>query len=84
MLIALKNRGEIERLKKQLASEFKVKDLGDTQRILGMEIRRDKRNWSVWLTQKSYLQKVLERFGINDKTKLVSTLLAPHFKLSSS
>ncbi|KAH9666498.1 hypothetical protein KPL70_020662 [Citrus sinensis] len=84
MLIASKNRDEIKRLKKQLASEFEMKDLGDAQRILVMEIRRDKKNESVWLTQKSYLKKVLERFGIDDKTKLICTPLAPHFKLSSS
>ncbi|KAH9741104.1 Integrase catalytic domain-containing protein [Citrus sinensis] len=84
MLIASKNRDEIERLKKQLASEFEMKDLGDAKRILGMEIRRDKKNGSVWLTQKSYLKKVLERFGMDDKTKPVCTPLAPHFKLSSS
>ncbi|KAH9726184.1 hypothetical protein KPL70_008163 [Citrus sinensis] len=84
MLIASKNRDEIERLKKQLTSEFEMKDLGDAQRILGMEIRRDKKNRSVWLTQKSYLKKVLERFGMDDKTKPVCTPLAPHFKLSSS
>ncbi|KAH9763991.1 Integrase catalytic domain-containing protein [Citrus sinensis] len=83
MLIALKNRDEIERLKKQLASEFEMKDLGDAQRILGMEIRRDKKNGSVWLTQKFYLKKVLERFGMDDKTKSICTPLAPHFKLSS-
>ncbi|KAH9666242.1 Integrase catalytic domain-containing protein [Citrus sinensis] len=69
MLIASKNRDEIERLKKQLASEFEMKDLGDAQKILGMEICRDKKNGSVWLTQKSYLKKVLERFGMDDKTK---------------
>ena len=84
MLIASKNRDEIERLKKQLASEFEMKDLGDAQRILEMKIRRDKKNVSVWLTQKSYLKKVLERFGIDDKTKPICTLLAPHFKLSST
>ena len=84
MLIALKNRAEIKRLKKQLASKFKMKDLGNAQRILGMEIHRDNRNGSVWLTKKSYLNKVLETFGMDDKTKSVSTLLAPHFKLSSS
>ena len=44
MLITSKNRDEIERLKKQLASEFEMKDLGDAQRILRMEIRRDKKD----------------------------------------
>ena len=58
--------------------------MGDAQRILGIEIRRDKKNESVWLTQKSYLKKVLERFGMDDKTKPVCTPLASHFKLSSS
>lgn len=48
-----------------------------------MKIRRDKKNKSIWLTQKSYLKKVLEKFGMDDKTKPVSTLLAPHFKLNS-
>ncbi|KAH9770424.1 hypothetical protein KPL71_012371 [Citrus sinensis] len=84
MLIASRIRDEIERLKKQLASEFEMKDLGDAQRILRMEIRRDKKNGCVWFTQKSYLKKVLERFSMDDKTKLVCTPLAPYFKLSSS
>ncbi|KAH9706494.1 hypothetical protein KPL70_012223 [Citrus sinensis] len=84
MFIVSKNKDEIERLKKQLASEFEMKDLGAAQRILGMEIRRDKKNRSIWLTQKSYLKKVLERFGMDDKTKPICTPLALHFKLSSS
>ncbi|KAH9725397.1 hypothetical protein KPL70_007865 [Citrus sinensis] len=57
---------------------------GDAQRILGMKIRRDKKNGSVWLTQKSYLKKMLERFGMDDKTEPVCIPLAPYFKLSSS
>ena len=36
MLIASKNRDEIERLKKQLASEFEMKDLVDAQKVLEM------------------------------------------------
>ncbi|KAH9780058.1 retrovirus-related pol polyprotein from transposon TNT 1-94-like protein [Citrus sinensis] len=67
--VSSKNRDEIERLKKQLASKFEMKDLGDAQRILGMEIRRDKKNVSVWLTQKSYLKKVLERFDEQEQER---------------
>ena len=83
MLITSKNKGE-KKLKKQLASEFDMKDLNDVQIIFWMKIRRDKKDGSVWLTQKFYLRKVLEKFGIDDKTKPASTPLAPHFKLSSS
>jgi len=36
------------------------------------------------LTQKRYLQKVLQRFNINGDAKSVSTLLTPHFKLKAT
>jgi len=58
-----------------------MKDLGEAKKVLGMEIERDQRNGKVSLTQKEYLQKVLQRFNINNDTKSVSTPLAPHFKL---
>ena len=51
------------------------------QKVLGMEIERDRRSGEVSLKQKGYLQKVLQRFNINGDTKSVSTSLAPHFKL---
>ncbi|XP_070040351.1 uncharacterized protein [Nicotiana tomentosiformis] len=65
----------------QLESEFEMKDLGAAKKILGMEIKRDRKANRLFLTQKKYLEKVLERFGMKD-VKPVSTPLAAHFKLS--
>ena len=48
-----------------------------------MKINRDRERGKLWLSQKQYMQKVLQRFGIHEDTKLVSTPLAPHLKLSS-
>ncbi|GMP56176.1 hypothetical protein CsSME_00020755 [Camellia sinensis var. sinensis] len=61
-----------------------MKDLGEAKKILSMEIKRDRKKGTVHLTQTQYLKKALDRFGINGKTKAVSTPLAPHFKLSAS
>ena len=61
-----------------------MKDLGEAERILGMEIKRDRVKENVSLTQKAYLQKVLQKFDIGCETKSLSTLLAPHFKLSAN
>ena len=36
------------------------------------------------LTQKGYLQKVLQKYNIDSDTKSVSTSLTPHFKLKST
>ena len=60
-----------------------MKDLGEARKVLGMKITRDRRVGRVSLTQKGYLQKVLQRFNIGKDAKSVSTPLAPHFKLSA-
>jgi len=42
ILIASTNRSSIDKLKVQLSSEFEMKDLGEAQGTLDMEIERDK------------------------------------------
>ncbi|KAH9659029.1 hypothetical protein KPL70_023708 [Citrus sinensis] len=83
MLIASKSKDEIEKLKTQLNQEFEMKDLGEAKKILGMEICRDRARGKVSLSQKQYLKKVLQQFGMTEQTKPVSTPLASHFKLSA-
>ncbi|KAE8708956.1 hypothetical protein F3Y22_tig00110332pilonHSYRG00622 [Hibiscus syriacus] len=83
MLIASKSKKEIDKLKAQLNQEFEMKDLGEAKKILGMEICRDRQRWKLCLTQKQYLRKVLQCFGMNENTKHVSIPLASHLKLSS-
>ena len=80
ILIFGSDRLKIDELKEQLKQEFEMKDLGKAKKILGIDIRRPKPH-VITLTQGSYLQKVLEKFGMN-KSKSVSTPLAQHFKLS--
>ncbi|KAH9678644.1 Integrase catalytic domain-containing protein [Citrus sinensis] len=43
MLVACKDRDEIDKLKMLLNSEFEMKDLGYANKILGMEIRRNRK-----------------------------------------
>ena len=61
-----------------------MKDLGEAKKILGMEIKRGRHSKKLYLSQKEYLKRVLKRFGMNKKTKSVSTPFAPHFKLSDA
>ncbi|KAH9669265.1 hypothetical protein KPL70_021724 [Citrus sinensis] len=44
MLIAGPNKDRIQELKAQLAKEFEMKDLGPANKILGMQIHRDRNN----------------------------------------
>ncbi|KAH9760757.1 Integrase catalytic domain-containing protein [Citrus sinensis] len=82
MLVAGLNKDRIQELKAQLAREFEMKDLGPANKILGMQIHRDRNNRKIWLSQKNYLKKILRRFNMQDY-KSISTPFPVNFKLSS-
>lgn len=69
-------------MKARLNQEFEIKDLGEAKKILKMEISRERSRGKFCLIQKQYLNKVLQRFGMNENLKPVSTPLAPYLKLS--
>jgi len=52
MLITSKSRSAIDKLKKQLSSEFEMKDLSEAKKVLSTEIERDRKSSKVCLTQK--------------------------------
>jgi hypothetical protein len=85
MLIAVKEKSEITKLKTQLSKEFEMKDLVVAKKILDMKIVRDRKSRKLYLSQsqRGYIKKVLHRFNMHN-TKPVSTLLAAHFRLSST
>ncbi|GAA0145952.1 transmembrane signal receptor [Lithospermum erythrorhizon] len=82
MLIVGQHMAKIKDLKAQLSKVFEMKDLGKARNILGMEIKRDRDNGVLWLSQEKYIQKILARFNM-ESSKSVSCPLGAHFKLSS-
>lgn len=60
MLIVGKDKKKIDRLKLDLSKSFAMKDLGAAKRILGMEITCDRKARKLWLSQESYIGKVLQ------------------------
>ena len=70
------------KLKKELSKSFEMKHLGSVRQILGINISRDRTNGKLWLSQESYIEKVLDKFNMG-KAKPVSSPLGIHLKLSS-
>lgn len=81
-LIASSDMVLIGNLKSQLSAEFKMKDLGQAKRILEMENYRDRVCGKLYLSQQSYIKRVLGKFGM-DNSKPVTTPLAARFQVSS-
>lgn len=57
------------------------KDLGVAKKIINIEIHRDMSARKLWLSQKSYVEKVLDKFDMTN-WKVVRPSLVNHFKLS--
>lgn len=82
MLVVGSSKRIVSELKAQLAKIFSMKDLGTAKKILRMKINRDRRKKEIMLSQKEYIDKVVERFGMAD-AEVVFIPLVTHFRLSS-
>ena len=78
MLIVVKSMSEVNKLKILLSKEFDMKNLGAAKKI-----RREIALGRLWLSRSGYVRIVLERFNM-ENAKPVSTLLANHFRLSTT
>ena len=59
----------LSNVKKWLAEQFQMKDLGEASYILRIQIIRDHKNKLLALSQASYIDKVLARFSMQDSKK---------------
>jgi hypothetical protein len=68
-------------LMNKLYNSFAMKDLDDAKKILAMRITRDRKNHNLTLSRDEYIEKVLERFRMQN-AKPISTPFSNHFKLT--
>src|SRR4051795_152072 len=70
-------------VKEYLNNSFSMKDLGEAAYILGIKIYRDRSKRLISLSQSTYLDKVLKRFGMEDSKKGFLPML-PNMTLSKT
>lgn len=63
-LIFYKDVNDLEKLKKDLCSSFKMKDMGEAKGCIGIRISQSSRG--IALDQNTYIKDVLKRFGMDD------------------
>ncbi|KAM5574982.1 hypothetical protein ABKV19_014096 [Rosa sericea] len=49
-----------------LLNQFDMKDMGEAHYVLGIEITRDRKQYALGLSQKNYVDKILQRFGMQN------------------
>src|ERR1700678_2295352 len=66
----------------ELGTHFKLRDLGSTSLLLGVEVMRNRADRIIHLSQKQYILNKLDEFGMTD-CKSVGTPIIPSLKLTS-
>ena len=80
--IAAKSKDAIQRVKDDLRTHFKLRDLGPTSWLLGVKIERDHSKHSLSISQQQYTLDILERYGFSDCDP-VGTPMDPGLHLSA-
>jgi hypothetical protein len=70
--IAANSLAALEALKAGLRKHVEVTDLGELHWMLGIEVKRDRAGGTTHLSQRSYVDSILRRFGFDD-VKPIST-----------
>ena len=80
--LASKSAAKLDYFVTELGKQFKLRDLGPTTFLLGVEISRNRKERKLHLSQRQYIVNKLEEFGMSD-CKPVGTPMIPGSKLSS-
>jgi hypothetical protein len=73
----------IRKFKIEIAKHVEITDLGELHWILGIEVRRIRERRLLLLSQRSYIESILQRYGFED-AKPVSLPMDPSARLSSA
>ena len=60
------DKREWDTYKRKLVERFNTKDMGASEFILGMRIRRDRKQCTITLDQELYICKALEKYGLSE------------------
>lgn len=66
ILLASNSLDLLVETKKTLSTSFDMKDLGEALFVLGIEIHRDRNQKLLGLSQRAYIDRVLERFNMEN------------------
>ena len=66
ILLATNDKGLLYEVKQFLSKNFDLKDMGETSYVIGIKIHKERSRGILGLSQKTYINKILERFNMKD------------------
>jgi hypothetical protein len=74
LLVLARDAKKIHDFGKQLRQRFKVKYLGEAERILGIRIERDRKRRTIYLDQSAYFKQMLQQMGMANESKFANRI----------
>jgi len=81
LILASKELSRLKYIKSKMKSMFKMTDLGQVNNILGINVRREGETGKMHLSQKKYIEELLEKFDMKH-AKTASTPMDPNLKIT--
>ena len=78
LLIAWNSKSNIAIIENELSSILEMKNLGPANVMLGIEIRRDRTNCNLFISQSEYTKEKLDRFGMSSSKHLATPMDRPY------
>lgn len=75
LLLVTNDVAQLKSVKSALRSRFEMKDMGEAEFILGVQIRRDRAKRQLFLSQAEYVRTVLERFDMQECKPVASPMV---------
>ena len=75
ILLATNDKGMMHEVKQFLSKDFDTKDMDEASYVIGIKIHRDKSRGILGISQETYINKVLERFLMNDCSPSVAPIM---------
>jgi hypothetical protein len=75
ILLASNDLGLLHDTKQFISQNFEMKDLGEASYVIGIEIHRDRKQRILKLSQKGYIEKVLDRFKLKNCSASVALII---------
>jgi hypothetical protein len=83
LMIAASGKELMDKVKRELSRELDITDQGEIHWLLGIEIKRDRDNKTISLSQRTYINAVIADYGLEDaNVRANATPMDPHTRLS--
>jgi hypothetical protein len=74
MAVTSKHLRHITKFKQQLSQYFDISDLGELNWLLGLKVERDRHARTIRLSQRAYIDTIIERFHLEDAKHVASPM----------